>query len=171
MKKLLFSFLLFFPILVNAQVTDVASKSFGTLTDLRAMGGSSNVQVLLQGLTAVGDGNGGLYYWNSTSTDADDSFITIKVTNITTGRWKRAANSNTIKGTITFSALTLTTAYNINHGLPFTPSQVYIQARSPNAAVPSWVSTIDGTKFTVNFASVPLLGTLNLTIDYLIIKL
>jgi len=170
MKNLLFSLLLFFPLLINAQVTDVASKSFGTITDLRSQAGVNNVQVLLQGLSVSGDGNGGVYSWNATSTDADDGFITIKVTSVATGRWKRMANSNTIKGTITFSATVLTTAYNVTHGLNFTPSQVYIQARSSNAAVPSWVSVIDATKFVVNFASVPILGTNNITIDYLIIK-
>jgi len=170
MKKLLFSLLLFFPILLTAQVTNVASKSFGTISDLRLQAGTDNVQVLLQGLVTVGDSNGGIYAWIASNTDTDDGFITIKVTNVATGRWKRMSNANTIKGTVTFSATLLTTAYTVNHGLPFTPLQVYIQARSPNAAVPSWVSTIDATKFVVNFASVPILGTNNITIDYLILK-
>jgi len=68
------------------------------------------------------------------------------------------------------SGLALQTAYVINHGLPFTPLQVYIQARSSNAAVPSWVSAINSTSFTVNFASVPILGTNNIIIDWLVIK-
>lgn len=171
MKRLMFSLLLFFPLLLNAQAVATATTSFSTAADLRLQAGTPNVQVLLQSLMTIGDGNGGIYTWNSTSTDADDNFATIKVTNVTNGRWKKMPNSNTIKGTITFSATVLTTAYNVNHGLPFTPNQVYIQARSPNAAVPSWVSVIDATKFVVNFASVPILGTNNITIDYLIIKL
>lgn len=153
-----------------SQVTTVASKSFGTIADLRAQAGTDNVQVLVQGLSAIGDQNGGVYFWMASSVDPDDGFVTIKVTSVTTGRWKRMPNANTIKGNITFSATALTTSYTVNHGLPFTPLQVYIQPRSANAAVPSWVSVIDGTKFIVNFASVPILGTNNITIDYLIIK-
>ena len=170
MKKLLFSFLLFFPILVFGQVTNVSSKSFGTIADLRTQIGSDNVQVLLQGLLTVGDSNGGIYAWVANNTEADDGFLIVKVANVTTGRWKRMSNSNSVKGNVTFSATILTSSYVVNHGLPFTPNQVYIQPRSANAAVPSWVSNITSTSFTVNFASVPVLGTNNITIDYLIIK-
>jgi len=171
MKKLLSS-MLFILIVTSsiAQVTNVASKSFGTITDLRVQAGTDNVQVLLQGLVTAGDSNGGIYAWVATNTDTDDGFITIKVTNVTTGRWKRMSNENTIKGNVTFSATVLNSTYVVNHGLPFTPLHVYIQPRSANAAVPSWVSTITSTSFTVNFASVPILGTNNITIDYLVIK-
>ena len=169
MKKLLF-ILLLFPAVVFGQVTNVASKSFGTITDLRAQAGVSNVQVLLQGLSAIGDQNGGTYYWDASSTDTDDGFVTIKVTNVTTGRWKRMPTANTVKGSSLFSAVTLQTAYVVNHGLPFTPSQVYVQATTANAAVPSWISNINSTSFTINFSSVPLLGTLNLGFSWLVIK-
>lgn len=153
-----------------AQLMPVASKSFGTIVDLRAQAGTDNVQVLVQGLSTVGDQNGGIYYWNSTSTAIDDGFITLAVTGVPTGRWIRMPNSNTIKGTSTFSALALTSSYVINHGLPFTPLQVFIQAKTANAAVPSWISNINSTSFTVNFSSVPLLGTLNLSFDWLAVK-
>lgn len=150
--------------------TSVASQSFDTLADLRLQTGMANVQVLLMGLSSLTDGNGGMYRWDSTSTEADDGFTIVQVTGTTTGRWKRVANSNTVKGTNTLSGAVLQTAYVINHGLPFTPLQVYIQARSSNAAVPSWVSNINATSFTVNFASVPILGTNNIIIDWLVIK-
>jgi len=170
MKKLLFSFLLFFPILVFGQVISVANKQFGIISDLRSQAGSDKVVVKVSGMTTVGDQNSGDYYWDVNSTATDDGFITIKVTNVTTGRWIRIPNANTIKGTSTFSALTLQTSYVINHGLPFTPLQVYIQPMSANAAVPSWVSNINSTSFTVNFSTVPILGTLNLSINWLVIK-
>lgn len=170
MKKLFLLFALAWSLSATAQLMPVASKSFGTLIDLRAQVGSDNVQVLLQGLSTIGDQNGGIYYWNATSTETDDGFSIVQVTGVTTGRWKRMPNANTVKGTTTFSAAALTTAYTVNHGLPFTPLQVYIQARSSNAAVPSWVSTINNTSFIVNFASIPILGTNNITIDWLVIK-
>lgn len=153
-----------------SQVTAVASKSFGTISDLRAQSGTDRVQVLVLGMNAVGDQNAGNYYWDAASTDTDDGFITVKVTNVATGRWKRIPNANTIKGSSTFSAITLQTSYVINHGLPFTPLQVYIQPMSSAAAVPSWISNINSTSFTINFSTVPLLGTLNLTVAWLVIK-
>jgi len=169
MKKLLI-LLLFVSAFAKAQLTPVASKSFGTISDLRSQSGSSNTQVLLQGLNAINDGNGGIYMWDDLSTATDDGLSVIKVASVTTGRWLKMPNSNTIKGNVTFSAAVLQTAYVVNHGLSFAPNQIYIQARSANAAVPSWVSNITSTSFTVNFASVPILGTNNITIDYLIIK-
>jgi len=169
MKKLLI-LLLFVSAFAKAQLTPVASKSFGTISDLRSQSGSSNTQVLLQGLNTINDGNGGIYMWDDLSTATDDGLSVIKVASVTTGRWLKMPNSNTIKGNVTFSSAVLQTAYVVNHGLSFAPNQIYIQARSANAAVPSWVSNITSTSFTVNFASVPILGTNNITIDYLIIK-
>lgn len=150
--------------------TTVASQSFDTLADLRLQTGMANVQVLLMGLSNMNDNNGGMYRWDASSTDTDDGFTIVQVTGVTTGRWKRVGNSNTVKGTNTLSGLALQTAYVINHGLPFTPLQVYIQPRSANAAVPSWISAINSTSFTVNFASIPVIGTNNITIDWLVIK-
>lgn len=170
MKKLLL--LLFFPIILHAQSIPVAPNTFGTVADLRAQAGSANVQVLLNGLTTIGDNNGGTYMWNATSTATDDGFIIIQATGVNPGRWVRLVNANTIKGTKTLSGTILQTAYVISYDnpLPSIPAMVIIQAYSANAAVPSWVSNVTTTGFTANFSSVPVLGTNNLTITYLIIK-
>jgi len=177
MKKLLIFPLLFLVHFAIAQSVAVSPVSFGTVADMRLQGGTAKVQILLLGLANPTDGNGGVYRWDDTSTANDDGFITIKVTNMATGRWVRVANGNTIKGSVTFSSVTLQTAYNVNYVingvttvLPFIPTQVYVQARTPQAAVPSWISNITASGFTVNFSTVPLLGTLNLTIDFLILK-
>lgn len=148
----------------------IGNQSFDTVVDLRAVAGSPDVQVLLLGLTSKTDSNGGTYTWDSTSILPDDGFRTLQVTGVTTGRWVRLGNSNTVKSQSTVSGAALTTAYTVNHGLPFIPVQVYIQPRSSNAAVPSWVSNINATSFTVNFASVPILGTNNIVFDWLVIK-
>ena len=169
MKKLIY-LLLLIPFLSFAQTQGTATVSFGKVSDLKLQTGTSGVQVLVNGLTAVNDGNGGTYMWDATSTATDNAFTTIQVTGVTTGRWLRIANSNTIKNQVTLSGGALQTAYVVNHNLPFTPIQVYIQARSSNAAVPSWVSSINSTSFTINFASVPVLGTNNIVVDYLVIK-
>jgi hypothetical protein len=153
-----------------AQTTAVATLSFNTVTDLKLQVGVNGVQVLVNGLSAFGDQNGGLYIWSDTCVMANNNFTIVQVVGVSTGRWMRVANANTIKGSVTFSATALNSTYVVNHGLPFTPLQVYVQPRSANAAVPSWVSGINSTSFTVNFASVPILGTNNISIDYLIIK-
>ena len=159
-------------------MTGVTSQSFNVVSELRTIGGVQNVQVLLLGLASVDDNNGGTYRWESTSTATDNGFTVIKVANITTGRWLRVGNANTIKGTFTFSAITLQTAYTVTYKdssgnnivLPYVPFQIYIQARTAQAAVPSWVSNITNSGFTLNFSTVPLVGTLNLTVDWLAIK-
>lgn len=150
--------------------TNTASQTFDTLSDLRASTGVPNVQVLLLGLNAIADDNGGMYRWDPISTAIDDGFKIVQVAGVATGRWMRVGNSNTVKGSNTLSGLALQSAYVINHGLSFIPAQVYIQARSANAAVPSWISNINATSFTVNFASIPLVGTNNIVIDWLVIK-
>jgi len=148
----------------------LGSTSFDTVADLRNSTGENKAQVSVLGLTAFDDSNGGNYMWSDSETGADNGFTIIKATNSATGRWKRLPNSNTVKGSSTFSSVTLQTAYVVPHNLPFTPLQVYIQPRTVAAAVVSWVSNINSTSFTVNFATVPIVGTLNITIDWLIIK-
>lgn len=150
----------------------ISTVVFETVSDLRLQAGTGNVPVVLLGLSSVTDNNGGNYMWNPTSTVADDGFKTIQVTGVSTGRWVRLINSNTLKGSSVFSSVSLQTAYNISFGttFPFIPAMVLVQAYSPNAGVSSWVSNVTTTGFTVNFASVPLLGTLNLTVYWLVIK-
>jgi len=171
MKQLIIILLLWAGV-SQAQTVPVAQLSFSTITDLRAQGGTSNSIAVLNGLTAIGDSNGGTYMWSSSSTAADDGFTIVKVGNITTGRWLRIGNGNTIKGSVTFSATLAQTAYTVNYptALPFTPITVIVIPRSANSAVPSWVSTITNTGFVVNFASVPILGTNNISIDWICVK-
>lgn len=173
MKKLIFLLLLFISELSIAQTIPAAQLTFGTVTDLRAQAGTSGTLAILNGLNALNDGNGGTYMWDAASTTADDGFITIKVTALNSGRWKRIGNGNTIKGTVTTSGAALQTAYTVNYQsgtLPFVPITVIVNPRSANAAVPSWISSITNTGFTINFASVPILGTNNLVFDYIVVK-
>lgn len=171
MKKLL-SLLLLYPALLFAQSVPVPPNSFGTLADLRNQQGTPNVQVLLNGLININDGNGGTYMWSPASTDADDGFITVQVASVPTGRWKRIGNGNTLKGTKTLSGAVLQTAYTVTYdtALPFTPITIIVNPRSANAAVPSWISSITNTGFTINFSSVPILGTNNIVIDFIVVK-
>lgn len=157
----------------TAQTIPAAQLTFGTVTDLRAQAGTSGTLAVLNGLNALNDGNGGTYMWDAASTTTDDGFVTVKVTSVATGRWKRIGNGNTIKGTVTTSGAALQTAYTVNYqsgALPFVPITVIVNPRSANAAVPSWISSITNTGFTINFASVPILGTNNIVFDYIVVK-
>jgi len=172
MKIKLLTLLLLISIATYAQ-QNVASKQFATISELRGQGGMNGTIVNVSGLVTANDKNGGNYYWNSASTLTDDGISVIKVTNIATGRWLKMLNDNTIKGSVTLNGTILQTAYPISFGqtLPSIPSMIIVQAYSANAAVPSWVSNVTTTGFTVNFSSVPVIGTNNLSINYLIIKL
>jgi len=172
MKKLLLILILWAGV-SQAQTIPVAQLSFSTITDLRAQAGTSNSLATLNGLSTLNDGNGGTYMWSSSSSATDDGFTVVKVGNVTTGRWLRIGNGNTIKGTVTTSGAALQTAYTVSYQtgtLPFVPITVIINPRSSNAAVPSWISAITNTGFTINFASVPILGTNNIVFDYIVVK-
>lgn len=173
MKKLILSLLIVFAsVVAYGQAMPLPAVFFGTRSDIRAQKGTEGVQALLNGLVTSDDGNGGIYKWSNTNTDADDGFITLQVTSVSTGRWKRIANGNTLKGSSTLSGAALQTAYTVpfNQTLPFTPITIIINPRSANAAVPSWISSISTTGFTINFASVPVLGTNNIVIDWIVVK-
>ena len=78
----------------NSEPTDInnswentkSNKSANTINDLKTK--SSDVINVL-GYHTKGDGGGGLFYWDSTSTEADNGGTIIQATGITTGRWKR----------------------------------------------------------------------------------
>lgn len=172
MKKLIFIPLLFVCLWCKAQVNITAQVDFGTLADMRGCVGQSGVQVFLNGLTSPTDGNGGTYMWDGTNTGTDNGFTIVQVTGVTTGRWVRLPNGNTLKNIVTFSGVTLQTQYQINFSgtLPFTPALVLTQPYSQNAAAFSYVDNVTATGFRINFLTVPAVGTLNLTFGYLIIK-
>ena len=79
--------------------------TFDNIAQLKLNSNIGRVDVL--GYYIKGDGGGGLFYWDSTSTEADNGGTIIQATGITTGRWKRvfsgAVNvkwfgANTVRG-------------------------------------------------------------------------
>jgi hypothetical protein len=62
-----------------------------TITELRALTTTPDeaVTIAVRGNAAVNDGGGGFFYWNPTSTAADDGVLVLKQTSVTTGRWLR----------------------------------------------------------------------------------
>ena len=59
-----------------------------TISDLKSYTGPEDA-VIVQGYNTVGDGGGGEFYWDSTSTATADDGITIQATGVSTGRWIR----------------------------------------------------------------------------------
>lgn len=179
MKKLLFALLLI-PTLSFGQVVPISLVSLSTVTDLRTFPPQTVQMVQLLGLASLTDKNGGTYYWSSTSTTADDGFITIQVTGITTGRWLRLGNSNTIKGSATFSGALGVTSYTVAYSqgtLPFVPVGVIITPRTSAGSygyyIPSGGITSTGFTISYNATLISLLGALTgqtITFDYIVSK-
>lgn len=73
-------------------VEHVISKN--TLADLKLTPGTTENVIITLGQNTKGDGLGALYYWDSTSTDAEESvyWSTVIATGVTTGRWKKVFN-------------------------------------------------------------------------------
>lgn len=154
----------------QAQSVPISFVALSTVADLRLQQPQTSQMIQLLGLTTFGDGNGGNYYWAPASTTADDGFITVQVTGITTGRWIRIGNSNTLKGSVSFSAVSLQATYTVPFGqtFPFVPKTVIFVARSANAGGGGYVGTITSSNFTYTFNSVPLLGAISG--DFILIK-
>jgi len=152
-----------------AQAVPNALVSMATITDLRAHVAQPNEVIQLLGLTSSNDSNGGFYKWNSASAASDDGFLNIRVTGVSPGAYERMGNANTLKGSSVFSGTGFVSSFNVTYSLPFTPAQVYVQAQTANAAQ-NWVTNLTSTGFTFNTATIPILGTNNISFTWLIIK-
>lgn len=63
------------------------------IATLKLQGGQNdNETIEVLGYYSAGDGGGGTFYWDSTSTETDNGGTIIQATGITTGRWKRIFN-------------------------------------------------------------------------------
>lgn len=83
------------------------------------------------------------------------------------------ANSNQVaakRGTATISGTLLQTQYTITHALGYTPTMIFIQPKSANAAALSWVDNITSTTFRITFLSVPIIGTNNISFNWIAYK-
>ena len=94
-------------------------------------------------------------------------FMGVKFTPEDVLKWKSA---NTPTNSI-FSGITSTTVYTITHGLGYTPSAVFLQPRSDDAAERHYyISNITATTFDIVFTVAPATGTNNLIFDWFAIK-
>ena len=68
-----------------------ATKTVDTISELKEIVGSPDTAARILSLhrNTDGDMGGGLFYWAPSSTETADDVLTIAVTGVTTGRWKR----------------------------------------------------------------------------------
>lgn len=94
---------------VNQQVS--------TISQLRSTNPITATSTInLQGYTSAGDGGGGLFNWNPSSTTADNGGTIIAVTGIGTGRWIRQTSAAYIVNVLWFGGPPNTNHYNIING-------------------------------------------------------
>lgn len=148
----------------------ISNQMFSTASELKSQAGTDGVTVQLNGISSTNDGYGGNFLWDAASVVADDNKDTFQVTGVTTGRWIRLKNQNTVKSSSTFSGLSLTTSYTVTHGLGFTPIMIILTPTSAPAAALSYISAKTSTTFTVTFLTVPIIGTNNISFDWIAIK-
>lgn len=72
---------------VSDALDSLANYSVNSIDELKTLSNIESVNVL--GYYAKGDGGGGLFYWDSTSTETDNGGTIIQATGVSTGRWKR----------------------------------------------------------------------------------
>lgn len=78
------------------QIQDIGENAINAITfdNISQLKLNSNMgRVDLLGYYIKGDGGGGTFYWDSTSTETDNGGTIIQATGVTTGRWKRVINN------------------------------------------------------------------------------
>lgn len=98
---------------------DIGTLTFDTFNDLRKVSGSQSSTVTVLGKDTINDLDGGRFYWDSTSTDADDNQNILQKTGLNPGRWVRFVAYTENFGN---TNLTLTSDRNLNgngYGLVF----------------------------------------------------
>ena len=93
---------------VNADALNTFEQTCDTYAQLAAFTGLSGMQVYMRGFVAAGDGGQGPFYWNATSTAADDGGVTTisPVGSVASGRWLRLpTNSPTLSTFANVAAL------------------------------------------------------------------
>lgn len=75
--------------IVSTQI-DTIEHGLGSIAELKLYDDlEDNRTVFVRGYYSSGDGGGGTFFWDASSTDADNGGTIIQATGVTTGRWKR----------------------------------------------------------------------------------
>lgn len=144
------------------------------LSDLRAFSGVAKMTVFTVGATTPGDGGAGAYYWDSSSTAADNGTTVIAPSGFITGRWLAApllvntvdlvvTGSLTVHGTITqpttgdFFANDGATIDRFNDRI-FVGGATVNDGDQPNV-VKDWLSQVTGLGYAVTIAQMAVLSS------------
>jgi hypothetical protein len=76
------------PMVAQAQITPIQDYA-----ELRTREGTPGSTVAIQYAQTIGDGLGGLFYWDAAATAADDNATLIQPNGVATGRWRRILNT------------------------------------------------------------------------------
>lgn len=69
-------------------------KIVNSVSELKLLDGNVYVNCIVNGYYIKGDGGGGNFYWDSSSTETDNGGTIIQATGVVTGRWKRIINGD-----------------------------------------------------------------------------
>ncbi len=106
-----------------------------TMSVLRTTEGTFSNQIsILLGYNTIGDNGNGHFYWDSTSTETDNSGTIIKVTGVDTGRWKRLQAEDSLNADwfgadstgVLDSSSALTSALSLGKVVSLTSSGTYL---------------------------------------------
>lgn len=84
---------------VSADQYNTFTQSVNTAAQLRTFIGVSTMYVLLGGINVVGDGSGGIFYWNTSATSPDDNQNVIVPIGTSSGAWVRLGSTALIGAT------------------------------------------------------------------------
>lgn len=127
-----------------------AMRSYDVIASLRAanvpvLGGGQTLVVCVQGSSVAGDAGGGLFFWNATSSAADDGVTVIKPTGESgSGRYVRLVQIGVISFVANLTGMTATITGNISQEI--NGNIVTLTLTGGNAIT----GTSNSTSFTIN---------------------
>lgn len=84
------------PVAVTGDNLNTFVQTAQTANQLRTITGLPGMAVLLQGISAAGDGLGGFFYWNVAATATDDNSDTLVPYGTYPGAWLRLVMKTTL---------------------------------------------------------------------------
>jgi hypothetical protein len=77
------------PLAVSGDQLNTFVQTAQVASQLRTITGAAGMCVLLQGITAAGDGLGGFFFWSATATQPDDNLDVLVPVGTRLGAWLR----------------------------------------------------------------------------------
>lgn len=77
------------PVAVTGDNLNTFVQTAQNAAQVRTISGKSGMAIMLQGISTPGDGNGGFFYWNGSSTASDDNLDVLVPNGTAPGAWLR----------------------------------------------------------------------------------